>query len=252
MACQTPPPGGRDAPPAPGITGAAAEIRHLVTRSRPLLGTFVVIAVAGTDRLRLNAAITDALAEIERVDAVMSVHRPDSELSRLNARAAHEPVVVSEELFRLIARAQEIAVATDGSFDVTIWPLTDLWGFLWKEHRLPSAEELRQTLPRVSFRLLSLDAATRTVHFRRRGMSLDLGGIAKGFAVDCAIEKLKSLGVTNALVRAGGDLRAIGDAPGQAGWLVQLEDPGKQGRRTSVRLREAAISTSGNYENYFE
>ena len=182
----------------------------------------------------------------------MSIHRPDSELSRLNARAAGEPVVVSPDLFRVIAKAREIADRTEGSFDITIRPLADLWGFIWKEYRLPADEELKAVLPRVNFRLVQLDAEKCTVHFLGPGVSLDLGGIAKGYAVDCAMEKLLSIGVTNAMVKAGGDLRVIGVPPGKTHWIVQLEDPRKEGRRTKVPLRDAALSTSGDYENYFE
>ena len=221
-------------------------------RSEPLLGTFVTITVYGENRDALNAAVSAAFEEFRRIDSLMSIHRADSELSRLNARAASEPVVASPDLFRVIAKAQEIAGQTEGGFDITIRPLADLWGFIWKEYRLPTESELGAVLGRVNYRLVHLDAEQRAVHFLAPGVSLDLGGIAKGYAVDCAIEKLRSIGVTNALVKAGGDLRVIGVPPGKTNWFVQLEDPRKEGRRTEVPLRDAALSTSGNYENYFE
>ena len=221
-------------------------------RSEPLLGTFVTITVYGENRDALNAAVSAAFEEFRRIDSLMSIHRADSELSRLNARAASEPVVASPDLFRVIAKAQEIAGQTEGGFDITIRPLADLWGFIWKEYRLPTESELGAVLARVNYRLVHLDAEQRAVHFLAPGVSLDLGGIAKGYAVDCAIEKLRSIGVTNALVKAGGDLRVIGVPPGKTNWFVQLEDPRKEGRRTEVPLRDAALSTSGNYENYFE
>ena len=224
----------------------------MIRRSEPLLGTFVTIAVYGENRERGNAAISAAFEEFRRIDGLMSLHRADSELTRLNTRAAAEPVVVSHDLFRVISKAQEIARQTDGSFDLTIRPLADLWGFIWKEYRLPTEVELSSALPRVNYRLIQLDSEKRTVHFLTAGVSLDLGGIAKGHAVDCAIEKLRSIGFTNAMVKAGGDLRVIGVPPGKTTWIVQLEDPAKEGRRTKVPLRDAALSTSGNYENYFE
>jgi thiamine biosynthesis lipoprotein len=223
-----------------------------VRRSEPLLGTFVTISVYGANRERVNAAISDAFDEFRRVDALMSIHRADSELTRVNARASLCPVVVSPELFRVIAKALDIAEQTEGSFDITIRPLADLWGFTWKEYRLPTDAQLRAVLPRVNFRLVELNAEKRTVHFQAAGVSLDLGGIAKGHAVDSAIDKLRSIGFTNAMVKAGGDLRVIGLPPGKTNWIVQLEDPGKEGRRVKIPLRDAALSTSGNYENYFE
>lgn len=235
--CQTRPPGPKT---------------EFVQRSQPLLGTFVTISAYGPDRAALNDALSAAFAEFRRADALMSIHRPDSELSRLNALAAREPVIVSPELFQVIAKALAIAEETDGSFDVTIRPLADLWGFIWKEYRLPTDAELRAVLSRVNYRLVELDEQRRTVRFGAPGISIDLGGIGKGYAVDRAIEKLQQLGITNALVKAGGDLRVIGAPPGARHWTVQLEDPRKQGRRVSLALRDAALSTSGNYENFFE
>jgi thiamine biosynthesis lipoprotein len=170
-------------------------------------------------------------------------------LSRLNSTRGR--AVVSDELLGIIKRALEIAGQTDGAFDPTVAPLVQLWGFLWKEHRFPTANELATTLPHVNHRLVEADPRERTVGFLTNNVSLDLNAIAKGYAVDCAIEKLRSLGITNAMVRAGGDLRVIGSPPGATGWTVQLEDPGKAGQRASIRLRDQALSTSGSYENFF-
>lgn len=224
----------------------------MVRRSQPLLGTFVTITAYAPEGGAAHAAVSAAFDEFRRIDARMSIHRKDSELSRLNARAAQEPVEASLELFKVIAKAQEIAGQTEGSFDITIRPLADLWGFILKEYRLPNVGELRSVLPHVDFRLVQLDSRDCTVRFLSPGVSLDLGGIAKGHAVDRAIERLQAMGISNAMVKAGGDLRVIGAPPGRTHWIVQLEDAHKRGRRTSVRLRDAALSTSGNYENFFE
>jgi len=217
-----------------------------------LLGTFVTITAYGQDRAAVQQAVSAAFDEFKRADAMMSIHRADSELARINAVAATNAVVVSPELFAVLQLAQDISTQTDGAFDITIRPLADLWGFIWKQHRLPDDKELQRTLPLVSFHHVQLDPGHRTVRFLTNGISLDLGGIGKGVAVDWAIEKLCSRGVTNAMVKAGGDLRVIGTPPGEAHWVVQLEDPSKEGRRVSIPLRDAALSTSGNYENYFE
>ena len=232
-------------------TPASRPNPELVQRSQPLLGTFVVISVYGADRPSAQSAISDAFAEVQRIDALMSLHRPESELVRLNANAAHRPVEVSPELFRVIAQAQDIARETDGSFDITIRPLAQLWGFIWKEYRLPTAAELDAVLPKVNHQWVELDAAARTVRFLKPGVSLDLGGIAKGYAVDCAVETLRARGMTNVMVRAGGDLRVVGAPPGSTHWQVQLEDPRGQGKRRTIWLRDRAVSTSGNYENFF-
>jgi thiamine biosynthesis lipoprotein len=225
---------------------------ELVRRSQPLLGTFVVISAYGPDRPTLNSAISEAFGEVRRVDSIMSLHRADSELASVNAHAAERAQSVSPELFRVIDKALEIAQETQGSFDPTVAPLVDRWGFLWKQYRLPSAEELAPLLESVDYRLLKLDREQRTVTFLRHSVALDLNGIAKGFAVDVAVDKLRSFGISNAMVRAGGDLRVIGAPPGQNAWTVQIEDPKKRGERRSLFLRDTAISTSGSYENHFE
>jgi len=223
-----------------------------VRRSQPLLGSFATISVAQVnDRQRAHQAIDSAFAEIRRIDSLMSVHRPESELSRINRVPKNQWAKVSDDLFLVLTKAMEISKATEGAFDVTIGPLTQLWGFIWKEYRLPSEVELRETLPRVGFQHLELDPATKSIRFKRPGMSIDLGGIAKGYAVDCAMNALTSRGMTNAMVKCGGDLRVSGEArPGQA-WEIQIQDSIHSGRRSKLRLMNGALSTAGNYENYF-
>lgn len=217
-----------------------------------MLGTFVAITAWGASPTRLEEAVAAAFAEFEQVDAVMSNHRSDSELSRINQRAFQEPVAVSDLMFEVVQEALRISEATKGGFDVTIHPLTELWGFVWKLHRMPAPAELQKALPRVGYQKVRLDPATRSIRFLDPGVSMDLGGIGKGFAVDRAVDRMVALGVTNLLVRAGGDLRVMGDAPGRKGWIVQIEDPRKEGRRTAVQLVNAALSTSGTYENFFK
>ena len=142
---------------------------ELVHRSQPLLGTFVTISAYGPDRATTLNAISAAFEEFKRADAMMSIHRPDSELAHVNASAATNAVVVSPELFAVLQIAQDIGAQTDGAFDVSIRPLADLWGFIWKQHRLPTAEELKRTLPLVNFRRVQLDLTTRTVRFLKPG-----------------------------------------------------------------------------------
>jgi thiamine biosynthesis lipoprotein len=222
-----------------------------VRRSQPLLGTFVVITAYAASNAQAHSAINAAFDEIRRVDSVFSIHRPDSELSRVNAAAQRETVSVSDELATVVGSALEVACDTGGAFDPTVGPMVQLWGFLWKEHRFPGSNELAAARTRVGYRLIELDSREHQIRFLTNGVSLDLNAIAKGYAVDCAIEKLRSHGISNAMVRAGGDLRVIGSPPGEASWTVQLEDPGRKGMRKSIQLRDQALSTSGSYENFF-
>lgn len=211
----------------------------------------MTVSAYGPDRENLDNAVSLAFKEIQRMDTLMSIHRPESEVSLLNSKAFQEPVSVSPELFSVISKAQEIAKTTDGAFDPTIRPLADLWGFIWKEYRLPTREELAEVLPRVNANMVELDSSSRTVRYLKPNISVDLGGIAKGYCVDRAIETLRASGITNALVKAGGDVRVMGHPPGRSSWEIQIEDPNKQGNRVVLELTDAALSTSGNYENFF-
>jgi FAD:protein FMN transferase len=225
-----------------------------VQRSQPLLGTFVTITAFGGDEAQTQKAVSAAFDEVRRVDLLLSVHKTNSETARLNARAAAAPVEVSPEMAFVLSKAIEIARRTERAFDATVGPLAQLWGFIWKEYRLPRSEELERVLPLVNYRNVTIETngAMVRVSFGKAGMFLDFGGIGKGYAVDRAIGILHERGVTNAMVKAGGDLRVIGRPPGKEGWEVQVEDPSKQGKRTTIVLREGALSTSGNYENFFE
>lgn len=234
------------------VTGQSqTEGLQEVKRAQPLLGTYVTITVYATDSMRAHKAMSSAFEAISRVDSMMSLHQPGSELNRLNEHAADQPFKASEELFEVISIGQRIARRTDGAFDPTVRPLTRLWGFIWKEYRLPTDAELKRVLPKVGYKLMALDPDDRTVRFRRDGVSLDLGGIGKGYAVDKAIETLRDEGIDRAMVKAGGDLRVIGLPPNRDAWHVHLEDPQKRGRRVTIPFKSGALSTSGNYENYF-
>ena len=134
-----------------------------------MLGTFVTISVYGENRERVNAAVSAAFEEFRRIDSLMSIHRADSELSQVNARASVEPVVLSGDLWRVIAKAQDIAEQTEGSFDITIRPLADLWGFIWKEYRLPTDAQLKAVLTTDGPLLITAGAGTgktRTLVYR--------------------------------------------------------------------------------------
>jgi FAD:protein FMN transferase len=222
-----------------------------VQRSQPLLGTFVTITAYGEDRPTVQQAISEAFDSIRQIDALLSLHREDSELVRLNATAGRGPSPASPELYAAISSALAISRKTVGAFDPTIGPIAQLWGFIRKEYRLPTQAELSPLLPLVNFRNVLLHPNNR-IELQQAGMLLDFGGIGKGMAVDAAIATLQQRGLSAAMVKAGGDLRVFGTPPGQNAWQVQLEDPAKKGRRNTIALRSGALSTSGNYENYFE
>lgn len=203
-----------------------------VRRCRPFLGTFVEITAWG-DNAALEAAVETAYQAIQRVHRLMSFHDSSSELSRLNREAAQHTMTVDPWLFEVLTMAREIAAASDGAFDPTIAPILQRWGLL------PSDSSSRCQMESAHWDDLELGPRCQ-VRFACP-LTLDLGGIAKGFAVDCAVEALREAGVEFGLVNAGGDLRAFGDRE----QIVQVRHPKSPGRRShELRLREAAFATS--------
>ena len=199
-------------------------------RCRPLLGTFVEITATGPDERRLHPAINAAFAVIEKIQKLMSAHDANSELSRLNREAASYPVVVSRETFEVLRRADKLAAESQGAFDPTIAPVLASWRIL------PARLERKRCGTWRDVRLLR----GRKVYFRQP-LALDLGGIAKGYAVDRAIEKLRESGVSEATVNAGGDLRAFGAQP----FWVHLRHPANpQMLAHKIPIQNAALATS--------
>ncbi len=215
-----------------------------MTRLQPHLGTFVSITVFAEPQIA-QAAINAAFEEFRVADRLLSVHRNDSKLAKVNKG---EPI--NPELKLILNQALAISQETKGAFDPTIRPLADMWGFIKKErYRLPSADELRPVLPLVDYRKVNIK--NNQLEFGVKGMSIDSGGFGKGYAVDRAIEALEKAGIKNAMIKAGGDLRVIGLPHGKTHWTVFIEDPKKKGNRLPIHLRGGAMSTSGNYENFF-
>ena len=191
------------------------------------MNTRFELVLHGDNDPALRAAGEEALREIARIEALLSAFRPTSEIAVLNARAAKEPVQVSPEVFALLQEVHALHTMTGGAFDVTIGPLMKCWG-LWgtTEGRLPTDAELGEARDRVGWPHVVLDEAERTVRLGRAGMTLDLGGIGKGYALDRAAELLRDHGVTSAFLHGGtSSVIAIGHPPGQSAWRTELHNP---------------------------
>jgi len=224
-----------------------------LSKTETLLGTFVEIKVITEDRKRGEEAIEKAFSRMKEIEKRMSNFLADSELSRLNRKAGKEEVEVSEELASVIVRGLSISKKTEGAFDITVSPLITLWGFYRHRGNLPQQEELGATLKRVGWKKVTYNPKRRTIRFKEQGMAIDLGGIAKGYAVDEAVSTLKKWGITRALVNAGGDIYALGGGKNGKTWLIGIADPREKGRIIgTIRVRDRAVVTSGSYENYFE
>ena len=201
------------------------------------------------DRSQAEALWRQVFAQFTQVDEVMSRYREDSELSRVNRDAAGEPVPVSEPLFAVLRKARDISELSDGAFDISFASVGYLYDF--REGRQPDDEAVKEGLARIDFRDILLDEEARTVAFRKPGLMLDLGGIAKGYAVDQGMQVLIRAGIQHARLSAGGDMRLLGDRRGRP-WMVGVRDPRHKDKQAVVMpLSNTAISTSGDYERFF-
>jgi thiamine biosynthesis lipoprotein len=188
--------------------------------------------------------------EMRHIDETMSVYKPTSEVSKVNALAATQPVKISPELFKLLTTALEYSRITEGAFDITYASVGYMYDF--RERKRPTEQQIQSALPAVNYQHVLLDAATSTVRFSQPGVRIDLGGIAKGYSVDCGIEILRKRGFTHALVNAGGDSRVLGDRFGKP-WIIGIRHPDHPDQViTRVPLTDSAFSTSGDYERYFD
>ena len=246
---------------APALRTALAALALLAAAPAPaewvqrvtdgIMGTRITVELWSEDRPAAEAAIDAVLAAMRHVDDTMSTYKPTSEVSQVNAHAAEGPMRISEELFHVLTEAEKYSELTDGAFDITYASVGYLYDF--REHVKPSEGQIERALPAVNHRHVILDPKNRTVRFSQKGVRIDLGGIAKGYAVDLGIEALQARGVTRAYVGAGGDSRIIGDRFGKP-WLVGIRDPrkGPGSVITRIPLVDAAISTSGDYERFFD
>jgi thiamine biosynthesis lipoprotein len=222
------------------------------------MGTWFKIRLYAPDEAAAGQAARAAYARIAYLDGIMSDYRPTSELMRLckkfEAAGGGEPVRVSDDLFFVLRRGQEVARRSGGAFDVTVGPLVRLWRRARRSQLMPGADELAQARQRVGYESVRLDPKRQTVQLLKAGMQLDLGGIAKGYAADEALAVLRKHGIDRALVAAGGDIAASGPPPGEKGWKVgiaPLEAPEGTPERYLL-LSRGAVSTSGDAEQYVE
>ena len=216
-----------------------------------IMGTRITVELWSEDSAKADQAIDAVLDEMRHVDESMSTYTPASELSLVNANAAAGPMHITKELFDLLTTAAQYSVITDGAFDITYASVGYLYDF--RKHIRPDEVQIDKALPAVDYRHVLLDPKQQTVRFSQKGVRIDLGGIAKGYAVDRGIDVLQARGYTRAYVSAGGDSRIIGDRFGKP-WMVGIRDPRKAPGEiiTRIPLVDTAISTSGDYERFFD
>jgi thiamine biosynthesis lipoprotein len=232
----------------------AAAARVHVEEFAQTMGTTFAVEIYGGDRNRAKDCAVRALDEARRLDRLLSNYIPGSEISKVNAGAAVSPVPVSRETFKLLRACIRYSQKSEGTFDITVGSLMKVWGFYRGSGRLPSPAEIEAAEKDVGYRNLQLDQARLTVRFHRPGLNLDPGGVGKGYAVDRMVRVLRRLGVTSALVSAGGSsIYGIGAPPDDPrGWLVSIQDPRDEHATVAdVYLKNKSLSTSGSYEKFF-
>jgi thiamine biosynthesis lipoprotein len=232
---------------------------------REIMGTFArVVAVADNTR-QARACIEAGFAELRRIDSVMSDYKTDSELGKVNREAFGKAVKVSPELFWILQKSSEFSRLSNGAFDITVGPLVDLWHKAGEANAMPDENALAEAKARVGYEKLILDANAQTVQFAVEGMRLDLGGIAKGYAVDKAVVAMQRCGAIGGMVDSGGNIRCFGKPTNKDVWLVGLQNPqavdvnsvlpqlqavGSDQVLMVLKLNDMAVATSGGYRRF--
>lgn len=234
--------------------GPAEQGTRLHRQSRRMMGTLAEIQVYHADSQTASQAAASALDEMERVDRLLSNFIVDSELSRMNAGAARAPFRASSELYAFVKRCRRLFDETLGTFDPTMGPIARAWGFFTPRPSRPDPAAAATARAHAGFDKITLDDSSRSVSYAIEGLELDPGGIGKGYAADRAADVLRRLGISSALISAGGStVCALGRPPGKTAWKVAIRDPVHPARSLRYALlRDAAISTSGLSHRFVE
>lgn len=226
------------------LFGCSLGIKEF-SETKLLMGTTVEIKVWAFDEALARKSISDAFDEIARVENIFSVYKPASEISQLNKNGS---AVVSDEVIQLIKKSNYFSEISAGAFDITVLPIIELWKNSKKKGKMPSPAEIESAKKLVGWQNILIDEKNKKITFAKKGMKIDLGGIAKGYAVDCAVEYLKKNGVKTGMVNAGGDIRCFGGKV----WKIALQNPrDKNDFITVLKISDKAVTTSGDYERYF-
>ncbi len=235
-----------------------ADVVEVDSGHRLVMGTFSRVVVIARGKRAANRCIAAAFDLQNRIESLMSYQRDDSELNKINRCAAQGPVPVSEMTFEVLQQAVHFSKLSEGTFDVTVGPLVDLWRKAGETDELPTPEALAEARRKVGFDKLILDEEHRTVRFAVEGMRIDLGGIAKGYAADKAVEAMRKLGAIGGIAAIAGDIRCFGRPPrGQEHWRIGLQDPnvapddlGPSKPLLVLALANEGVSTSGDYRRF--
>ena len=228
-----------------GCSAPAEEMQQPVERSLFAMNTYMTFTAYGEDA---QAALQEAEECIQQVEGLWSVTDEDSEIYQAN-HSGGQPVTVSEETAEIISFALEMAQRTGGALDPTIYPVLTAWGFTTDSKQVPSQQRITRLLEQVGYDRIRLNGTELTVP---DGMELDLGAVGKGYTADLVTEILRRHGVTSALISLGGNIQAIGSRPDGSDWRLGIRAPWESGNLGVLTVSDAAVVTSGGYENYFD
>jgi len=216
-----------------------------------LMGSRFDITVVANNQQEANQYINTAIAEIKRIEKIISSWDANSETSKINQNAGIKPVKVSAELFHLIERAKQIAKLTDGAFDISYASMDKIWKFDGSMTQMPSAQKIKQSVAKVGYQNIILNTHNQTVFLKLKGMKIGFGGIGKGYAADSAKKLLISKGVKAGIINASGDMNTWGKQPNGQEWQVAITNPMNKNKAFALLpISNKAVVTSGNYEKY--
>ncbi len=228
----------------------------IVTETRLVLGTVVEITVRGKDMALLSDSVTAAFLRISEIEKIADRYIEESEISKLNSlanRGELKEIPVSRETLEMLNLAREVSESSGGAFDITVAPLVDLWGFKkgGQNRGIPERGEIKERLKLVDYRNVVIEMSDNSISSNLAGIKFDLGGIAKGYAMDEAALVLRGFGVESGVVNAGGDMAIIGDKGGIP-WVIGVQDPRDAKKLIALlNLKDVSVVTSGDYERYF-
>ena len=214
---------------------------NLHKEKRALMGTYVEVISPAPEAAKI------VFAEIERIENLLSKYKQTSEIAQLNKAGS---LAVSKDTAYILRKAKEFWLKSDGALDITVGPLLELWGFADKDYRVPNKSEIKKTLKLVGMEKIVFAKDDNMVAFRLSGMHIDLGALAKGYAIDCAVKKLMQHNIRSCLINAGGDIYCLGNKFGKP-WEIALKDPRENDFIDYLKLEDKAVATSGDYAQYF-
>jgi len=225
--------------------------QQIYKRDLNLMGCGFDITVVANSEKEANVFIDEAVAEIQRIEALISSWKPSSQTSLINQNAGNKPVQVDDELFQLIKRSLAISKISDGAFDISFAAIDKVWEFNGQEANIPEPEEISASVAKIGYKYIQLDEKKSSVYLTKKGMKIGFGAIGKGYAADQAKNLLIKNGVTSGIINASGDMNTWGKQPNGKAWKVAITNPLDTTKNYGLfELENNAVVTSGNYKKY--